>query len=235
MLGAERVCHLLNSSSVGDLDRTVLVFMANLDVLSWLYGSIVLDLCCEGSLDAEGTPIRLVVVLGVLDRLTDGAWVLIHIGCPVCSASATGAAEQNRLSSMSIHDDQCRAAFVEWMALPEPERVPNTLAEFASVTGVPVRTLSSWKKQSWFRDDLATLYAQVNVSPDRLQAVLDAAHATAVAGNTKAMELYLRYVEAIAPKKIIIESKQVDDMSDYELSAALKAAAAEMDRREAKA
>lgn len=123
--------------------------------------------------------------------------------------------------------------YVEWYAMPEDKRVPATKGEWATEFGVPERTLTSWQKATWFRDALATLYNQVNVSPERLQAVLDAAHTTAVAGNTKAMEIYLRYIEAIAPKKIVVESKAVQDMSQAELSAALREAAAEMDRREA--
>lgn len=139
----------------------------------------------------------------------------------------------NRTAYMG-HDEQLKVAFVEWSALPEQERVPRLLSEWSAEFGVPLRTLASWKKSVWFRDQLATLYAQVNVSPDRLQAVMDAMHTAAVGGNTKAAELYMRAVEAIAPRKVLIqESKAVNDMSDDELSAALKAAAAEMDKRDA--
>lgn len=132
------------------------------------------------------------------------------------------------------HDDALKVAFVEWSALPEQERVPRLLSEWSVEFGVPLRTLASWKKSVWFRDQLATLYAQVNVSPDRLQAVMDAMHTAAVGGNTKAAELYMRAVDRIAPQQVVLrESKEVNDMSDEELSAALKAAAAEMDRRDA--
>lgn len=134
---------------------------------------------------------------------------------------------------MSAHTEMQKTAFVEWSALPENERAPSTLNEFANEFGVPLRTLSSWRKQVWFRDQLATLYVQINVSPARLQAVMDSMHSAAVGGNTKAAELYMRAVNEIAPKKVLIESKAVEDMSDAEVSAALKAAAAELDRREA--
>jgi len=131
------------------------------------------------------------------------------------------------------HSEQLKTMFVEWCALPEQERVPRLMSEWALQMGVPERTLSSWKKSSWFRQQLATLYDQVNVSPDRLQGVMDAMYSAAIQGNTKAAELYMRAVEQIAPKKVYIESKTVQDMSDDELSAALRAAAAEMDKRDA--
>jgi len=136
---------------------------------------------------------------------------------------------------MSAHEQQTKIAFVEWVAMPEAERVPRTQQEWAIEFGVPERTLSNWKKQVWFREALSTLYGQLNVSPERVQKVLDAAHTVAVGGNTKAMEIYLRYIEAIAPKKVVVESKAVQDMSEAELSAALRDAAAELDRREANA
>lgn len=136
---------------------------------------------------------------------------------------------------MSAHEQQTKMAYVEWYAMPEAERVPRTKQEWAETFGVPERTLTSWQKATWFREALSTLYGQLNVSPERVQKVLDAAHTVAVGGNTKAMEIYLRYIEAISPKKVVVESKAVQEMTDDELSAKLREAAAELDRREANA
>ncbi|MEO6590309.1 MAG: hypothetical protein ABIP06_13505 [Pyrinomonadaceae bacterium] len=134
---------------------------------------------------------------------------------------------------MSAHDEMVKISFVEWYAVPEQKRVPRLMSEFAVLQGVPERTLSSWKKATWFREKLAELFDQVNVSPDRLQAVMDAMHAAAIGGNTKAAELYMRAAEVIAPKQMLVKVQSVDEMSDRELQEALKGAAAELDKRDA--
>ena len=133
---------------------------------------------------------------------------------------------------MSAHDEMTKTTFVEWYGLPATERLPRTIKEFGLQFDVPERTLTSWRKATWFRERLAYLYDQVNVSPDRLQQVMDAMHTAAVTGNTKAAELYLRAAEVIAPKQVLVKAQSVDELSDRELQAALKAAASELDRRE---
>ena len=133
---------------------------------------------------------------------------------------------------MSAHEEITRTAYVEWFGLPQSERLPKTSKEWAVEFDVPERTLTSWRKATWFRERLAYLYDQINVSPDRLQQVMDAMHTAAVTGNTKAAELYLRAAEVIAPKQVLVKAQSVDELSDRELQAALKAAASELDRRE---
>jgi len=125
---------------------------------------------------------------------------------------------------MGVHDDSLKARYVEWYALPDHEKLPRTSKEWAVEFGVPERTLASWRKATWFRDQLELLYGQVNVSPDRVQAVIDAMHTQAVQGNTKAAELYMRMVDRIAPPQVIVRSKSADEMTDEELAQQLNAA-----------
>ena len=123
------------------------------------------------------------------------------------------------------HDADIKEAFVEWWSIPEGERKPPHLRTWAKMNGVPERTAWSWKRSNWFKERLELHYSQINVFPDRVQAVADAMHAAALTGNTKAAELYLRYVERISPQRVIVEDRRVEAMSDVELEAALKDAA----------
>ena len=122
---------------------------------------------------------------------------------------------------MGVHDDSLKARYVEWYALPDSEKLPRTSKEWGAEFGVPERTLAAWRKSVWFRDQLELLYGQVNVSPDRVQAVIDAMHSQAVQGNTKAAELYMRMVDRIAPPQVIVKHKAADELSDAELAAQL--------------
>ena len=65
--------------------------------------------------------------------------------------------------------------------------------------------------------------AELNVSPDRIQAVVDALWAAASRGDTKAASLYLQYVDRLQPKRVVIEDARVASLSDDELRAELDA------------
>ena len=74
-------------------------------------------------------------------------------------------------------------------------------------------------KVGWARDHGV---AELNISPDRIQMVVDALHRAAAGGDTKAAQLYLQYVDRLQPKRVVIEDARVASLSDEELAAELQ-------------
>ena len=65
--------------------------------------------------------------------------------------------------------------------------------------------------------------AELNISPERTQGVVDALHAQAVSGNTQAASLYLQFIDKFTPtRKVVIDEAAVEGMSDHDLASALE-------------
>lgn len=105
-------------------------------------------------------------------------------------------------------------AYITWLCDPERE---GSKAQWATANGLSVRTLYNWVNDRWFKVAYEQRLAELNISPDRIQVVIDALHAAAKRGDTKAASLYLQYVDRLSPKRIIIEDVRVSSMSDEEL------------------
>ena len=118
-------------------------------------------------------------------------------------------------------DDQ--TAWLEWYAAPRGSHDPDISTQllFSAKQGVPVATLQYWRKQKWFKSALSGYLDEFNVSPERIQEVVDAMFEAAKDGDTKAASLYLQYVDRLKPKetKIIIEDKRVEELSERQLLA----------------
>lgn len=124
---------------------------------------------------------------------------------------------------MSQHDQELRDAFVYWYVTPEDERTPRFRKGFAEEFGVPDRTLYEWEHSQWFREAVEKLYGKLNLSPDRIQKVVDAMWSAACTGSTQAASLYLQYIDRLNPNRAsVVEDRSVEDMSDEELAAALR-------------
>jgi hypothetical protein len=105
-------------------------------------------------------------------------------------------------------------AYILWLCDPERE---GSKAQWAVANGLSVRTLYNWVNDRWFKVAYEQRLAELNISPDRIQVVIDALHNAAKGGDTKAASLYLQYVDRLSPKRIIIEDVRVASMSDEEL------------------
>ena len=105
-------------------------------------------------------------------------------------------------------------AYIGWLCDPERE---GSKAQWATANNMSVRTLYNWVNDRWFKVAYEQRLAELNISPDRIQVVIDALHAAAKRGDTKAASLYLQYVDRLSPKRIIIEDVRVSSMSDEEL------------------
>lgn len=111
--------------------------------------------------------------------------------------------------------------YVDWLTNPEkPDDEPTQVA-FAKKRNMWPQQLQQWKRDKRVRDNIERRFEQLNISPDRVQQVVDAMFARAKAGDTNAAKLYLQFIERLAPPKVIVEDKRVKDMSDAELAQAL--------------
>jgi len=106
-------------------------------------------------------------------------------------------------------------AFLEWLVDPDPKK--GSQAEWGRRHDVGATTLQRWKKNRVFRAELEKRLAQLNVSPDRLQAIVDTLHRQAVGGDTRSAELYMRYVEKLQPTRVVVVDRSVSELSDAEL------------------
>jgi hypothetical protein len=107
--------------------------------------------------------------------------------------------------------------FIEWLV--NPERQGNQ-KEWAEAHGIHVNTLFNWKKQKFFRDEWEKRAAELNVSPERTQAVINAIFKAAKNGDTSAAKLYLEYINKFTPtQRVITEDKGVQSLTDEELAA----------------
>lgn len=109
--------------------------------------------------------------------------------------------------------------FIEWLCDPERSGSQREWAEQHEVAG---STLRRWKQDRWFKQAYEQRLAELNISPDRIQVVVDALHRAAAGGDTKAASLYLQYVDRLQPKRVVIEDARVAGLSDEELAAELQ-------------
>ena len=126
------------------------------------------------------------------------------------------------MSTLQVKDglDQRRIDFIEWLVDPTRSGSQN---EYAKRIGVDHATLSKWKKESIFRTAWEKRLAELNVSPDRMQEVINAMHGRAVRGDVQAAKLYLQYVDRFQPTtRVVVDDRAAKEMSDEELATALE-------------
>jgi hypothetical protein len=116
-----------------------------------------------------------------------------------------------------------QAAFIEWLTTPQIERDPPTQELWSRANGVSKDAPRRWKREPRFRQAWQDACSDINISPERLQDIIQTLHTQAVAGDTQAAKLYLSYVAQLAPpQKITIDDKRsVHDLSDDEIRAQL--------------
>jgi hypothetical protein len=109
--------------------------------------------------------------------------------------------------------------FLEWLV--DPERMGSQV-EWAKTHDMSANTLSSWKRETYFRTAWDARLKELNISPERTQRVIDAIFDKAVGGDTKAASLFLQYIERFTPKQtVVVHDRAVADLSDAELSSYL--------------
>lgn len=100
--------------------------------------------------------------------------------------------------------------------LLDPDRGSKT--EFADDNHVEIGTLIRWEKHYLFKEEWAKRAQALNLSPARVQQVIDAVWQRAVNGDINAARTYLGYAEKLMPKSEVYSiSKGFEKMTDEEL------------------
>lgn len=111
--------------------------------------------------------------------------------------------------------------YLEWLL--SLDKQPPTQKAWCEQHGVTHTNPARWKRDPRFIAVWERRAEELNISVDRVQAVVDALHGKAVGGDVKAASLYLQYVDRFTPqKKVVTESTNVTQMSDAELDAELR-------------
>lgn len=133
--------------------------------------------------------------------------------------------EKRSTSGLSEQQD----AFIEWLTDPSARGASESQNAFAERLGVNKGTLSKWKKDPAFRKEWERRLAELNVSPDKLQTLMDRMFDLAnhddvrPADQLKAMELYFRLVDRMTPDKtLVLSSTPAEELTDEELERQLE-------------
>jgi len=115
--------------------------------------------------------------------------------------------------------------FVEWMVTPRWERPKEwgSQAAWARAHGVAAETVSQWKRHPRVKKAVQERCDELNLSPERIQDVMNAVYDAATKGDMKAATLFLQHADKLAPQRTVIEDRRVSTLSDEELRAELAA------------
>lgn len=116
-----------------------------------------------------------------------------------------------------LNSDQ--ESYLEWLILPEHERVPFTKKEWAEQHGYHVNTIGAWEKKKAFVERWRLGVEGLAQSPERTQRLLDALYSRGLDGDTKSAELYLKATGTLKNQTQIDvrSSTSVKDVTDEEL------------------
>jgi|TARA_R110000765_G_scaffold99362_1_gene186578 hypothetical protein len=114
--------------------------------------------------------------------------------------------------------------FLEWLLLGH-ERKPVHQYQWAEENSIHEDSLRRWKRDPRFIREWDRRASEVNVSPERVQGVVDALWARAAEGDVKAAGLYLQYVDKFTPKRRVVvdDDRDASGLSDVELADELEA------------
>ena len=107
---------------------------------------------------------------------------------------------------------------LDWL-LQGPDREPKHQYEWAAENGIHEDSVRRIKRDQRFVREWDRRSAELNVHPERTQAVVDALFVAAAAGDIKAASLYLQYVEKFTPKRRVVvdDERLAASLSDEEL------------------
>jgi hypothetical protein len=106
---------------------------------------------------------------------------------------------------------------IEWIA--DPNTVGQSEERWCKDSGVGYSTMVQWKRKPIWRRELERRCAELNVSPQRLQSIVNALYGNALRGDVRSAELYMRYVDRLTPQKVVLVDRGVAELSDAELDA----------------
>lgn len=114
---------------------------------------------------------------------------------------------------------------VSWLVTPPDMRAPSTQKAWAEAHGVPWETMRSYIRDERVKRLVSRASDKLNMSPERVQEVMDALFNRAKGGDTQAAKLYMEQVERI--RKLQDDEPQgYESMDDAELEALARELAA---------
>lgn len=117
---------------------------------------------------------------------------------------------------------ELQSQFIDWL-LGDADTELQTQRAWCQFHGINERTVRDWKKDPRFRAEWERRAAQKNVSPERMQNVLDTLYRVATEqGDVAAAKLYIEQVNRLLPPKKIEDEGDYAALSDEELVAALQ-------------
>ena len=108
--------------------------------------------------------------------------------------------------------------YVEWLVMPEAMREPKTKTAWADEHGVNRRTLNEWENDDRVKWAIRDRADALNMSPDRVQAVMNALWKKAEGGDVQAAKLYLEHVDKIMPRDTPGSGGGFENMTDEQLT-----------------
>jgi len=118
---------------------------------------------------------------------------------------------------------------LDWL-LQGPDRVPKFQKDWAVENKVSPDSIRRIKRDTRFAKEWDRRAAELNVSPERTQSVVDALYRQAANGDVKAAALYLQYIDKFTPKRRVLvdDERSASGLSDEELAEELAGLVAEL-------
>jgi len=130
---------------------------------------------------------------------------------------------------------ELQAEHIEWFVDPNRQGSQKT---WCKEHGVAEATVTRWKHNAFYKRGLQRRMDELNISPDRVQAVLDNMHQLATSSGREAVmaaKTYLQYIERLAPSRKPIEDRAIKDLTHEELLEQLESALDNQRRSQVKA
>lgn len=130
--------------------------------------------------------------------------------------------KEDPVTGVLVPPAQIRDFLSWWVSFDR--NVHHGVAQWADANGLERATVQGWFRDPRFIAAFNEACDGLNLRVDRTQRVIDAMWARAVNGDTKAAELYLRYVGKLipTPTQVQVQVRQVKDLSEAELMAELE-------------
>ena len=107
--------------------------------------------------------------------------------------------QNNNSDDRSVTLDERQEKYLNWLLTPKGDRVPASQAQYCRENNVDPTTVRRWEKKEFFRKEWQSRVDDLQGSPERTQQLLDALYNKAIAGDTRAANLYLQATHRLTP------------------------------------
>lgn len=107
-------------------------------------------------------------------------------------------------------------AYLEWFVSPNRE---GSKEGWAKAHATSYQTIRKWENTAWFRDAADRKLTELNVTPDRVQEMMESIHRAGKAGDVAAAKYYMEWVRSVRPAAKL-EEASIEALTDEELERA---------------